>query len=93
MMRPILLAAALIAAVPALAEEPDLRPGPGRDAVLASCGACHTLNYIPMNSPFLDERGWTAEVNKMVTVFRAPIEASATPEIIAYLTREYGAAP
>lgn len=84
------IAAFLLLAGSALAEEPALRPGPGQQLVAENCGSCHSLNYIRMNSPFLDQAGWTAEVNKMVNVFHAPVEAAAVPEIIAYLAREYG---
>ena len=37
------------------------------------CIACHSVDYIPMNSRFLDKAGWTADVNKMINVFGAPI--------------------
>ncbi|MBX6746306.1 MAG: cytochrome c [Acetobacteraceae bacterium] len=87
-----MLLAALLCAAPALAGEPELRPGPGRDLVEANCAACHTLNYIRMNSPFLDEKGWTAEVNKMVNTFGAPVDRADVPKIIAYLTEQYGPA-
>lgn len=84
-------ALALSFATAARAEEPELRPGPGRDQVMDNCGACHTLAYIPMNSPFLTEAQWTAEVNKMVGVFHAPIAREDIPTIVAYLTAQYGA--
>ena len=92
-MRAALIVAALALAVTtaARAEEPELRPGPGRDQVMDNCGACHTLSYIPMNSPFLNEAQWTAEVNKMVATFHAPIAREDIPAIIAYLTAQYGA--
>jgi hypothetical protein len=47
-----------------------LKPGVGRDVVEHPCGHCHSLDYITMNSPFLDRRGWEAEVNKMVYIKR-----------------------
>ena len=51
-----------------LADEPvTLKPGPGLDAVQASCATCHTLNYIRMNSVFLTPDVWKAEVTKMRT--------------------------
>ena len=39
----------------------------------ASCNACHSLDYIPMNSPFLDRKGWEGSVTKMIKVMKAPI--------------------
>jgi cytochrome c5 len=90
-MRRLPLAALLLAlAGPALAEEVELTPGPGADVTSANCAACHTLNYVVMNSPFLDRAGWTAEVNKMINAFHAPIDESVVPEIITYLTEHYG---
>lgn len=59
---------------------------------LACCsisGACHSLDYILMNSVFLDEKGWTAEVTKMVKTFGAPVEEADQQQIIAYLVESY----
>ena len=83
-------ALALLSGSAARAEEPELRPGAGRELVQANCAACHTLAYIPMNSPFLTEAQWTAEVNKMVGTFHAPVAHEDIPAIIAYLTAQYG---
>jgi len=57
----IALVAALIAS-PAFAAEQviKLKQAPGVDKVEANCQACHTLAYIPMNSPFLNAAGWSA---------------------------------
>jgi hypothetical protein len=43
-----------------------------------------------MNSPFLDEKGWTAEVTKMVKAFGAPVAEEDQARIIAYLVANYG---
>jgi hypothetical protein len=67
------LIAALSLASPALADEPvPLKQGQGLDVVTASCVTCDTLNYIPMNSVFLTQDAWKAEVTKMITAFGAP---------------------
>ncbi len=87
-----LLAAATIAFVPVAHAAEDaiqLQPGDGLDAVEQNCGACHSLDYIPMNSPFLDQKGWTGEVTKMVKAFGAPIEDADQQKIIAYLASHY----
>lgn len=79
--------------VPAIASDEDtiqLKPAPGVEVVQANCGACHSLDYIQMNSTFLDEKGWTAEVTKMVKTFGAPIEEADQQQIIAYLVESYG---
>jgi hypothetical protein len=58
-------------------------------AVEGNCGACHSLDYIVMNSPFLDAKAWTAEVTKMVNAFGAPIEKADQDKIAAYLSANY----
>ena len=67
-----------------------LKDGPARDLVLGRCAACHSTDYIPMNSPFLDRKGWEAEVNKMVKAYGAPMEPDEMAKIVDYLAAEYG---
>jgi hypothetical protein len=58
------------------AEKPvHLKSGPGLDKVEANCSGCHSLDYVPMNSPFLNAAGWDSEVAKMINAFGAPIDA------------------
>jgi mono/diheme cytochrome c family protein len=97
-MRKILLATALlgaiaVAAAPAMADESQLtlKPGPGSDTTAATCAACHSIDYIAMNSPFQSPDTWTAEVTKMRKVFGAPIDDDTAKEILAYLIKYYGA--
>ncbi len=71
-------------------EKVTLKDGAGRDLVAASCGMCHSLDYIPMNSVFLDGKGWEASVNKMIKVMGAPIKGENVPAIVDYLSRNYG---
>ena len=63
-----------------------LKPGPGLDAVQTSCSICHTLNYIRMNSVFLTQNDWKAEVTKMRTALGAPIDDDTADTIIKYLS-------
>ena len=88
------LAVALVAAMivlPAAAEAPiQLKKGEGLDKVEGNCAACHTLAYIPMNSPYLDAKGWDAEVNKMIKAYGAPIDEADAKAIKEYLSRNYG---
>jgi len=81
-----------LAALPAAADEPtvQLKPGPGLDKVEGNCGACHSLDYIQMNSPFLNAAGWNAEVTKMIKAFGAPISDADAKDIAAYLAKNYG---
>ncbi len=91
-MRTILALMMVLAAAPALAQESQLRlrDGPGRQLVEASCVMCHSLDYIPMNSPFLDRKGWEASVNKMIKVMGAPIAEADAQKIVDYLASQYG---
>jgi len=68
----------------------ELKDGPGRAQVEANCGSCHSLDYIVMNSPFLDRQGWDGSVNKMIKVFGAPISAEDAKAIVDYLSANYG---
>ena len=87
-----ILALMVLAAAPALAQESQLRlrDGPGRQLVEANCVMCHSLDYIPMNSPFLDRKGWEASVNKMIKVMGAPIGEADAQKIVDYLAGQYG---
>jgi mono/diheme cytochrome c family protein len=89
-----LLAIALVIGVAgiALAQERkvDFKPGPGAQQVQASCGTCHSLDYIVINSPFLDRAGWDASVTKMIKVFGAPINDTDAKAIAEYLAANYG---
>jgi mono/diheme cytochrome c family protein len=83
--------AALIALPAAADEQPvQLKQGPGLDKVEANCQACHTLAYIPMNSPFLNAAGWQAEVGKMIKAYGAPVDDADAKAIADYLTKNYG---
>ena len=90
-----MIAMAVFAALtiaPAAADEPtiNLKPGPGLDKVEGNCGACHSLVYIQMNSPFLNAAGWNAEVTKMIKAFGAPISDADAKTISDYLAKNYG---
>jgi len=87
-----ILALAVFVAFPAAADEPviKLKQAPGLDKVEANCGACHSLVYIQMNSPFLNGAGWNAEVTKMIKGYGAPIGDADAKAIIDYLTANYG---
>jgi hypothetical protein len=89
---PTILALLLFAAAPALAQESrlHLKDGPDRQLVEASCVMCHSLDYIPMNSPFLDRKGWEASVTKMIKVMGAPIAEADAQRIVDYLAGQYG---
>lgn len=91
-MRSVLALIGVLLALPAAAGEEGitLKDGPGKALVEAQCGACHSLDYIQMNAPFLDQAKWEATVKKMVERFGAPVDASDAAAITAYLAAEYG---
>jgi mono/diheme cytochrome c family protein len=88
---PMLVASALLLASAAVADESQvkLKEGEGKDLVVASCAICHSLDYVPMNSRFLDRKGWEGEVNKMVKVLGAPISSEDAAKIVDYLSAQY----
>ena len=79
-------------AMPALADEQaiQLKKADGLDKVEANCAACHSLDYIAMNSPFPNAALWDAEVTKMIKVFGAPIDDADAKAIADYLKKNYG---
>jgi mono/diheme cytochrome c family protein len=70
-----------------------LKPGAGDNTTLAICSACHTSDYIVMNSPFLTQEAWKAEVTKMRVAFGAPIDDTTAAAIAGYLAANYAVAP
>ncbi len=84
------LACASIAPVAAAEQTIELKRAPGVERVEANCGACHGLDYVPMNSPFLNAASWQAEVNKMINAFGAPIDEADAKIITEYLVKNYG---
>jgi hypothetical protein len=95
MMRAAVIAA--IAALPVAAtlavggeEKIVLKAGPGLELVRKDCVSCHSLDYIPLNSPFLDNKGWEATVAKMQKAYGAPIPQDDVTPIAQYLAQNYG---
>lgn len=82
----------VLVCMPALADESAVRlkEAAGRQLVEANCVMCHSLDYIQMNAPFLDRKGWEASVNKMVKVMGAPVAENDAKAIVDYLSGQYG---
>jgi hypothetical protein len=78
--------------ISATAEEKPvrLRQAPGLEKVEAQCSACHSLDYVQMNSPFLSAAGWDAEVAKMINAFGAQIDEADAKTLADYLKKNYG---
>ncbi|MBI1245223.1 MAG: cytochrome c [Alphaproteobacteria bacterium] len=73
------------------AETAKLRPatGPGFDAAQNNCLSCHSPDYLAMQPPKLGRAFWTAEVAKMVNVFKAKIAPDDAKLIAEYLDANY----
>jgi mono/diheme cytochrome c family protein len=71
--------------------QPQLPPGPGREAFAAACLTCHSTRYITMQ-PALTAEKWEASVKKMRDTYKAPVTDEQIPEIVKYLmaTKESG---
>ena len=84
-------AAFALITLPAVAEDFNkLKDGAGKDVVEQNCSVCHSLEYIPMNSPFLDRAKWDATIKKMQGPLGAPISPQDAAVILDYLTKNYG---
>jgi mono/diheme cytochrome c family protein len=85
------LFAALIVGPTAADEKPiTLKRAPGVDKVESNCAACHSLDYIQMNSPFPSAAVWDATITKMIKAFGAPIDEADAKVIAEYLKKNYG---
>ena len=91
-MRIAIAALVLTLATPGIADESSiqLKKAPGLDKLEANCAACHSLDYIPMNSPFPNAALWDAEVSKMIKAYGAPIDDADAKAIADYLKKNYG---
>lgn len=80
----------LVSASAAAADEAGmkLKQAPGADITAAHCGACHSLDYILMNS-FLEAAKWNVEVAKMIKAYNAPISPEEAKTIENYLKENY----
>jgi hypothetical protein len=59
--------------------------GPGSDAINNNCLACHSADMV-LNQPALSKQAWTAEVNKMINNYKAPVAPEDVGTIVEYLT-------
>ena len=85
-----LLSLAISAAAAADETQLQLRDAADAVTVRANCSGCHSVDYIEMNSPFMNRSAWEAEVRKMIKAYGAPVREDDVAPIVAYLTRYYG---
>lgn len=62
----------------------DLPEGPGRDAVLENCTACHSPSTM-LQQPRVSREKWESIANKMIEVYKAPVDEAAIPAIADYM--------
>jgi mono/diheme cytochrome c family protein len=68
----------------------DMFPdGPGADAINNNCLACHSADMV-LNQPALPTAEWQAEVDKMRTAYKAPIDPKDVDAILEYLVSVKG---
>jgi cytochrome c5 len=60
--------------------------GSGVDVVNINCTACHSPAMV-LTQPRLTQAEWQAEVTKMQKTYKARIDETAMPAIVAYLTQ------
>jgi mono/diheme cytochrome c family protein len=93
-LRNALFAAGVLVAAgrPASADEfaLKLKPGEGAELTQTTCGACHSIDYLLMNSPFQTRKSWETTVNKMIKVFGADIGPADAKTIVDYLATNLG---
>ncbi|GLQ48537.1 sulfite:cytochrome C oxidoreductase subunit B [Dyella lipolytica] len=60
-------------------------PGPGSD-IAAKCLICHSAGMV-LRQPALSQAAWKAEINKMRTVYGAPIDETEVDTLTVYMTK------
>jgi cytochrome c553 len=67
----------------------SLFPGPSADAINNNCLACHSSDMV-LNQPALPRATWEAEVHKMITAYKAPVDEKDVGAIVDYLVKTEG---
>src|SRR5688572_10022703 len=65
-----------------------LPDGEGKSAVILSCSSCHDLKLVITQKK--SESGWKTSVQKMVSMYKAPIDKDDVPTLTEYLSRHFG---
>ena len=63
--------------------------GPGSDTINNNCLACHSADMV-LNQPTMPKDAWKSEVNKMISIYKAPIAAEDVTAIVDYLAAVKG---
>ncbi|MGP8243799.1 MAG: hypothetical protein ACLQVN_04680 [Bryobacteraceae bacterium] len=70
-------------------DPPELPPGPGKTQFATYCVVCHSARYVTIQ-PRFSRKVWKAEVQKMVTVYKAAIGERDQAQIVNYLVASFG---
>jgi hypothetical protein len=62
----------------------DLPDGPGRDAVLENCTACHSPSTM-LQQPKVSREKWESIVGKMRKLYKAPVDDDAANQVVDYM--------
>lgn len=62
----------------------DLPEGPGRDAVIENCTACHSPSTM-LQQPKVSAEKWVTIIGKMKKLYKAPVDDAAVPAIVEYM--------
>jgi hypothetical protein len=62
----------------------DLPEGPGRQAVVDNCLACHSPSTM-LQQPRVSRDKWEEIAGKMIKVYKAPVDPAAIPAIADYM--------
>ena len=64
--------------------------GSAAEAINNNCLACHSAGMV-LNQPNLTQAAWKAEVDKMRSQYKAPVDEHDVPAIVAWLASHKGA--
>ncbi|HEX4367484.1 MAG TPA: sulfite--cytochrome C oxidoreductase subunit B [Rhodopila sp.] len=64
--------------------------GPAAEAINNNCLTCHSAGMV-LNQPNLTQASWQAEVDKMRSQYKAPVDEHDVPAIVAWLASHKGA--
>jgi len=70
-------------------ETAAFRPGPGIETAQNNCASCHSADYVSTQPAKQGNAFWDAEVQKMIKVYGAPIDAADAKAITEYLAKTY----
>jgi hypothetical protein len=62
----------------------ELPEGPGREAVLENCIACHSPSTM-LQQPKVSAEKWQSIAEKMIEIYKAPVDPKAIPQIVQYM--------